>query len=430
VNLNKKFAVMLCCAAIAAGAVAQTESQLKRAAQGKTGASPDEVVSFKSDVPYTEAVKSLGELWKKFAGKIVIDRSSLKTSEKQIGVNIQVMYWKDAFDLILRQNGLWYNQFDEHVEIVSVGEVQAAAAQQSVTGATPAGAQISDVGGQQAVAKVDSGEYYAGQREITISSVFLEIDRTKLAQSGISFSIFRGRGLNLGIEFTGANNISTPILGATLNPSDPRLAVDVSAALAIFESEQLGNVLARPQITVRSGSFARLQSGTDFSTKTRDFSQNLVETFYHTGTILNVSPKYFKYNDLEFVTLNYKIERSSPTIGDVSTIISITDASGALSLLNGEESFVGGLYSNQETVTREGIPLLKDLPWWVFGLRYLFGYDATSVSKKELIVLMKAELVPTLETRAADKSTPAKNILQDKINEFEKDRQKRNVKKD
>ena len=429
-NLNKKFAVMLCCAAIAAGAVAQTESQLKRAAQGKTGASPDEVVSFKSDVPYTEAVKSLGELWKKFAGKIVIDRSSLKTSEKQIGVNIQVMYWKDAFDLILRQNGLWYNQFDEHVEIVSVGEVQAAAAQQSVTGATPAGAQISDVGGQQAVAKVDSGEYYAGQREITISSVFLEIDRTKLAQSGISFSIFRGRGLNLGIEFTGANNISTPILGATLNPSDPRLAVDVSAALAIFESEQLGNVLARPQITVRSGSFARLQSGTDFSTKTRDFSQNLVETFYHTGTILNVSPKYFKYNDLEFVTLNYKIERSSPTIGDVSTIISITDASGALSLLNGEESFVGGLYSNQETVTREGIPLLKDLPWWVFGLRYLFGYDATSVSKKELIVLMKAELVPTLETRAADKSTPAKNILQDKIKEFEKDRQKRNVKKD
>ena len=104
--------------------------------------------------------------------------------------------------------------------------------------------------------------------------------------------------------------------------------------------------------------------------------------------------------------------------------------SGVLSLLDGEESFVGGLYSNQETVTREGIPLLKDLPWWVFGLRYLFGYDASSVSKKELIVLMKAQLVPTLETRSVDKTLPTKNVMQERLNEIEKDRLKRNVKKD
>jgi len=42
---------------------------------------------------------------------------------------------------------------------------------------------------------------------------------------------------------------------------------------------------------------------------------------------------------------------------------------------------------------------LKDLPWWIFGLRYLFGYDSKQVIKRELVVLIKAEILPSLEER-------------------------------
>jgi type IV pilus assembly protein PilQ len=55
------------------------------------------------------------------------------------------------------------------------------------------------------------------------------------------------------------------------------------------------------------------------------------------------------------------------------------------------------------TTTRQGIPFLKDLPWYVFGLRYLFGYDKDEVAKKELVILLKAELVPTLQERITQK---------------------------
>jgi type IV pilus assembly protein PilQ len=70
-------------------------------------------------------------------------------------------------------------------------------------------------------------------------------------------------------------------------------------------------------------------------------------------------------------------------------------------LLNGEETVVGGLYLNDAKTVRRGIPFLKDLPWWVFGLRYLFGYDKDEVAKKELIIILKANISPSIQERVA-----------------------------
>ncbi len=68
-------------------------------------------------------------------------------------------------------------------------------------------------------------------------------------------------------------------------------------------------------------------------------------------------------------------------------------------MLNGEETILGGLFVNEQTIVRNGIPILKDLPWWVFGIRYLTGSDQTVDKKKELVILLKTELVPTLQER-------------------------------
>jgi len=72
---------------------------------------------------------------------------------------------------------------------------------------------------------------------------------------------------------------------------------------------------------------------------------------------------------MEFIDVQYKVEKSTFTTGTTTSIINKTQASGSLTLLNGEEGYIGGMYSNDNEVVREGVPLLKDLPWWVFGLR-------------------------------------------------------------
>jgi len=72
-------------------------------------------------------------------------------------------------------------------------------------------------------------------------------------------------------------------------------------------------------------------------------------------------------------------------------------------MLNGEETIIGGLFTNEEVVTRSGIPFLKDLPWWVFGIRYLTGSDKKEVIKREIVIVIKVEILPPLKERIAQK---------------------------
>ncbi len=411
---------------LAQALTAQTESAVRRAAQG-TIVSANEMVSFKDDVPYTKAIQSLGELSKKLDGKLLIDHSPMAGKDKPIGVNIESMYWKDALELILRNNQVWYNDYPEYREIVSIEDVGKQPGEQAERAGTPSGTGKGSLIQPPAGARgsvSDSSEIIAQTPEITISTVFFELNKDKMTQAGVSFSLFRGRDLNLSVQVTGAYKLTGDYFKAQVQPTDPRLPLDITAALALFESDQLGEVISRPQITVRSGNSGKFQIGQDVSVLEKDFSGNTVQKFYPTGTILTVRPKLYKIKDLEFIDLQYSIEKSAAVTGGTSTLINKTAASGSMSLLNGEEGFVGGMFSNDETTVRQGVPLLKDLPWWVFGLRYLFGYDQKSISKRELIVLMKAELLPLVEERATQKAA-LKNSVRDRLQEMEKDFQQK-----
>jgi type IV pilus assembly protein PilQ len=88
-------------------------------------------------------------------------------------------------------------------------------------------------------------------------------------------------------------------------------------------------------------------------------------------------------------------------------------------MLNGEETVLGGLFVNDESKIRTGIPILKDLPWWVFGLRYIFGSEETVLRKRELVILIKAELLPTLKERLAE--TPSNTPLKDEVEKRRRD---------
>ena len=184
----------------------------------------------------------------------------------------------------------------------------------------------------------------------------------------------------------------------------PKLSfANISAVAKVFSSYELGEVLSGPQLIVRSGEKGRIQVGQDFSIKERDFSGNVLDKFYSTGTIIEVRPQVISEGGVNFVRLIVDVERSSLAPSSSSTIINKTKASTDVLLLDGEETIIGGLYNNETSEVRLGIPVLKDLPWYVFGLRYLFGYNKDEIRKKELIILLKAELVAPLQERITQK---------------------------
>lgn len=423
--------ILLCCLFGAGDLQAQikTEKDLLRAAQGQV-VKPEERVSFKSDMPYPRVIQAISELTKKLINKEIQDQSLLAEKENQpVNENVEGLYWRDALELVLRRHGLWYLETSDRLIVSTLENIQRMSAAMQEPVPQPAGQQQTQVpiGAPLPIrAMVDSAEIIASMREITISAIFLEVNQTRLRQSGISFSVFRGADMNLLVEFTGATRVSGGLL-ASAAPTPGKVAVDVTTALGFFETEQLGQILSRPQVTVREGSQGKVQIGQKLGFVTRDFQGNSVTTFYDFGTILEVTPKLYKFGKNPFIVLSLKVQKSSVVPGSTPPTVNTTEATSIVTLLNGEETYLGGLYSVNEATVREGIPLLKDLPWWFFGLRYLFGFDSKTETRDELIVLLKAELVPLLEERAAQRAQ--RDVLQEKLRETQRDIDKRQGKK-
>ena len=186
-----------------------------------------------------------------------------------------------------------------------------------------------------------------------------------------------------------------------------------TAIFKLFENENLGEVIASTNIVARNGRPGKIQVGQDVSIKQKDFAGNVIENFFETGAIINVTPHILYEEGINYILLNVIVERSTYVPDVATTIINKTQANTEVILLDGEEIVIGGLFINDEVNIRSGVPILKDLPWYVFGLRYIFGSEEIRLVKKELVILLKADLIPTLKERlASERST---NPLRDEL---------------
>jgi general secretion pathway protein D len=343
---------------------------------------PEAIVSMESTLGFDRALQGLNEISKQFTGKSIVDPQS---RTNPIGVHIEAMYWRDALERILETNKLWYEEREDVFLLVQHPEVS-----------------------KEPEVPFDPERPTLRTREVNISAVFFEVNHQKVRETGIKWNFFRS-DRKFGEVSTGLATDRDPALGI-VDRSDRALSIGVeptwsfanlSALVQLFEQTDIGEVIASPEVTVRSGQEGRIQIGEDISIKQRDFAGNIIDRFISTGTIVTVTPEVIMDNGIPFISLSVVAERSSGTPGTISTIIAKAEAETKVLLLNGEETVIGGLYLTDDKVLREGIPLLKDLPPWFFGLRYLFGYNKIEKQKQELIILLRAQLVPTIEERLA-----------------------------
>lgn len=355
---------------------AQTSPSEKRAFREYT--SPEELVSIAPSTPLDRALVALSEVSQQFIGKVIIDPEN---RTMPINTDIQAMQWRDALELICHKNGLWYTEYEKYLQL---------------TGRATEGGSVA--GGD-----ATSNRPTFNSRELKISAVFFEVNLTKLDEVGINWSFMKNTSnYDIDMNFGGGDKVTSPIFDVGLTPKVSFANMDFLAN--VFSSYDLGEVLSGPQVTVRSGEEGNIQVGQDFSIKERDFAGNLIDRFYHAGTIIRVTPVVINEQGVDFVHMDVMVERSSVQPSTVSTIVNKTAAQTELLLLDGEETIIGGLYSNEKSNIRQGIPFLKDLPPWFFGLRYLFGYEKEQITKKELVILLKVDIVPTLQERITQKT--------------------------
>ncbi|MBK7105425.1 MAG: hypothetical protein IPH62_09085 [Ignavibacteriae bacterium] len=350
---------------------------------------PEELVSISEYTPFDKALEILSQISERKTGKRITSAAEVVTP---IGVEINKLPYMKALVIIVQYNNL---VFEEKESVIIVHKKSAEA--KNLTDET--------------FATLDS-------REVRISAIFFEADVNEIKERGINWEwLLSSSGISLGTKLrsfseTVENENSTS--ASTETPPDYLIngvheftsgdwSGTVEGVFKFFESENLGEVIARPKITVRDKMKGRIQIGSDISIKQRDFAGNVIDAFFSTGTIIEVTPYIYNEEKQDYILLKVSAERSSAIPGEITTEIKKTVVATDLLMLHGEEKAIGGLFVNEEVNIRQGIPFLKDLPWWVLGIRYLTGYDKITVNKKEVIIVLQVELVPTLKDRVAQK---------------------------
>ena len=424
----KKIAAGILCAVLMLGnAVSVAQSNRERRLLLNEYVAPDEIVSISKTVPFDNALQVISDVSKRYAKKIIVDETKLKTA---INVDITNMYWLQALETILRQNDCWYEEKEEYFRVFSLNE-----------GGLAVGADNKLV----AVRPDTSARNVLHSRDVKISTWFFNLDVQKSLNYGINWDFF----------YAGDSSTSQPpvrfggnLVGGLSDPSKVTSTAtssqennfigkifptinfgNISALVSLFQGNNIGEVLSSPSIVVSSGKKGNILIGQKFFITTKDISGNTIQKEQSAGITIDVTPTVYEENGMKFVNLDIAVSRSTQT-GGANPVINTSEVKTFSVLFDGEELVLGGLYNNSETTERGGIPILKDLPWWFFGLKYVFGYDKTLTSKQELIILLKVDVIPTIEERIAAKSKEYENLIQRQIEYNDKDIEAKKLKKD
>jgi type IV pilus assembly protein PilQ len=366
---------------------------------------PDQLVSFLPSTPMSTYLQLVNPIFARVAGKEVIDPEGMQF---EIGIPLQAMHFMDATEMVLAYNGYTLRETDKYFMIESAAPVETA-------DPIPSGMTIDPATGA-AVAGVAS----LATKQVRISAVLFELNHTKARDSGINWSVIfgeasaaaaagggataaggGGQGLNF---FLKTDELFKPLNDFLISPNVVDLK-DLKSLIQLAEASGVGETIASPEITVQSGQKGNFQSGQDIPIQTLDFSGNTITTLLQTGIIINVTPTIISELspdsvEVEIVHLEVTVERSSSRPSTAGPIIDRSQAGTQVVSLNGEQVMIGGLYSTDESVSRRGVPFLKDLPGWFFGLKYLFSRSQTTVSQKELLMVLQADIVEPLLTRS------------------------------
>ncbi len=351
--------------------------------------SPDQLVSFSATISFNDAIALINKVSQKTSGIKVVSTVDRKDP---VGIEIKNMYYEKALDIIVKYAGLIYERQNDMIVVKQKDE---------------------------STVKRNASTYApVDARDVKISAIFFDSDVLKARQMGINWQVLLSKnGLNIGAQLGNTLSPDSTFNGEQVSANSQfdlgRFSGNATALFQFLESENVGQVITAPSTTVRDGQEGTIQVGSDFSVKTQDFAGNTVEKFYPTGTILKVTPYVYKEKGINYIVMNISAERSTFSVSTLTSVINKTSASTQVIMLNGEETVIGGLFINDETNVRTGIPFLKDLPWWFFGLRYIFGSDNVQVEKRELVILIKAEILPTLKERLENPQST--NPLRDEI---------------
>lgn len=276
-------------------------------------------------------------------------------------------------------------------------------------------------------------------RQVIIESKIIDVELNQGAQQGINWSLFQ-KGLSrfsvganpnvIGVNQpsavagqSGGTLGSTVSLGGLLGASvAPGSAIAAGAGMAIqsqnfaalinfLESQGRVHVLSSPRIATLNNQKAILKVGSEepFVTNisggistvtgatTVETKPSLVYQPFFSGISLDVTPQIDADDNITMHVhsmVNNVLEKSKIALPDSPSLVpfavnTMNETDSVVKAKDGQVIVIGGLMTERNADTRNGIPGARGLPL----LGNLFNWGAQSVIKRELVILLKPTVV-------------------------------------
>ena len=169
-----------------------------------------------------------------------------------------------------------------------------------------------------------------------------------------------------------------------------------SAILDALHTVTSVKVLSNPSLVVVNNQAATLQVGDVVPVSTGSAtvlttSNTVVNTidYRNTGIILRVSPR-INVNGNVRLDVEQEISNVSPTTANSLTpTVSERKVKSSISVATGQTVLLAGLISEQQNNTRNGIPLLDQIP----GLGDGFSHQDNKKTRTELIIFIRPQII-------------------------------------
>jgi type IV pilus assembly protein PilQ len=178
----------------------------------------------------------------------------------------------------------------------------------------------------------------------------------------------------------------------------------LTSFLDALQSTQLSDVQAEPSIVTLDNRPAKIQVGEEVPIRVLDASAQgaaAVSTvqFKETGIILQVTP-HITSNGQVLMTLHAEQSQIQQTGGDLGFFFLKRYSDNQLLVSDGETAVIGGLTQTSVTKSKQGIPILDELPL----IGGLFSATSNIEEKQDLLILVTPHIL-------ADSDLPARTAV-------------------
>jgi len=235
--------------------------------------------------------------------------------------------------------------------------------------------------------------------QVMIEAAITEVSLTDNLRYGVQWNFQQGQSNFAMTEGTDANPTRVfPGFSYFFSNNN-----DISATLNALEKRTNIKVISAPKLLVLNNQTAALQVGdqvpitTQTAVGVQTSSSAVVNSveYRDTGVILKVTPRV---NSSGLVLLDIAQEVSDVSPNQTSNIdsptISTRRISTSIAVQDGQVIALGGLFKNSKSFGKNGLPFLSRLPV-VGGL--LFGNSTNTQQRTELLVILKAHVLRTLD---------------------------------